>query len=1305
MPRSIRPSAHRRRSIAAAISGLAIGVAGVGAAVLPAAADPAGGGAPPPAASAGAPAPAGGSHTVTLITGDRVTVTDVAGGKHAVAIDPVDPGEGFQTLDVDGELHVLPRGVMPYLAAGVIDRDLFNVSRLIEYGYDDASVDATPIILELDDAAASRRSAPEAVPGVAVGTPLASIGGAAASADHASAEATWSALTDAAASDARSFDAGEPGAVSLGGGVAAIHLDGKVQATLDSSVPYIGTPEAWAAGYTGDGVTVAVLDTGYDDTHPDLAGRVLADSTSFVPDESVADDPNGHGTHVASTIAGTGAASGGTHRGVADGADLLVGKVLSAAGEGQDSWIISAMEWAAERADIVSMSLGTRYGDDGTDLMAVALNEISAETDALFIVAAGNSTAPETVGSPGSAASALTIGSVDDPTGALSWFSSQGPLVRSGALKPDLAGPGNDVTAARSADSPGDGAYIGMSGTSMATPHVAGAAAIVKQQHPEYTAAQLRAALTSTATDVGLTPYQVGAGVVDVAQAIEADIVAAGSGDFGMLSWGEDATPVTRTIEYANRGDAEATIDLTATLVDTTPGGGGIEPGRAASAAVEASEVLTMDAASLTIPAGETRSVTLSADPAKVPAGAQLSGALVATVDGGAVTRTALGIIAEAERYDLTVTATGFDGEPLETYGWIWNAETGWYTSFGVAGETTLRLPAGLYSVMSFMDVARDADTRAIALVGDPDVVLDGGATVAFDARATKPVTVDVGEEGLEATVRRMDFTVDGFSGSALAPVWIDELYAQPMDAPEAESFDFTTRWRLQEPTLSLQAGKERLDLIPQAGSTLLDGEIKASAVDVGLGSAEEFAAVDVQGKVAVVTRSDVVTAPERSANAVAAGALLLLTVNDADGELSEWTGSPDFTANTTIPVAAISGVQGARVLEAMARKRLTVTGEGIVDADEIWDIARYSEGAVPDDLDYRPGELARIDTTYYGEPELVGEYRWDFVPGVEHGSGYPMRTTRGLERTEWVNTDQVEWYQDATVVGAAWQVRDIRRAYEPGQEVETSYFGAVVRPYVGPGYWAPNRSGDYAQVNLPSWADGANADRTGAFDTYSGTDDRSQLIEVYLDGELAESSAYQGATVWDIPDGESEWRIVDTATHDGTTLESSTSTRTEWTFTSTGTADDSARQLLPMLQAYYDVDLDESGLAGAGRKRGAPVQLELELGHIAEASGIAAISGATLEVRVGGGEWQPIALEVTSADDTVDAPSEDGPPMFSEGRDVVTAYAAKLAVPDAGGWVDVRVTATDAAGSTFSQEIERAFEVAPAKKGGGPRP
>ena len=102
------------------------------------------------------------------------------------------------------------------------------------------------------------------------------------------------------------------------------------------------------AGYDGKGVTVAVLDTGIDANHPDLAGQIDG-TASFVPGEDALTDVNGHGTHVASTIVGTGAASDGDNKGVAPGADLIVGKVLGGPeGYGQDSWVLAGMEWAAE---------------------------------------------------------------------------------------------------------------------------------------------------------------------------------------------------------------------------------------------------------------------------------------------------------------------------------------------------------------------------------------------------------------------------------------------------------------------------------------------------------------------------------------------------------------------------------------------------------------------------------------------------------------------------------------------------------------------------------------------------------------------------------------------------------------------------------------------------------------------------------------------------------------------------------------------------------------------------------------------
>ena len=144
-----------------------------------------------------------------------------------------------------------------------------------------------------------------------------------------------------------------------------------------------------------------------------------------------------------------------------------------------------------------------------------------------------------------------------------------------------MTGPGNDVTAARSADSAGEGSYITMSGTSMATPHVAGAAAILLQRESGlHRPRSCKAALASTAVDLGYTSYQGGTGVIDVDAALNAPVVASGSGDFGMLMWGEEPTPVERTVEYTNRSDAEITVALEATLNDTTPGAATRAPAR-----------------------------------------------------------------------------------------------------------------------------------------------------------------------------------------------------------------------------------------------------------------------------------------------------------------------------------------------------------------------------------------------------------------------------------------------------------------------------------------------------------------------------------------------------------------------------------------------------------------------------------------------------------------------------------------------------------------------------------------------------
>ncbi|MFI6897328.1 S8 family serine peptidase, partial [Streptomyces sp. NPDC050256] len=305
------------------------------------------------ATGAGAKAP-GAVHTydITLVTGDVVHYADGVGNQDTVTVDRPDGAVGGVHIQQAGDdLYVLPEETSALLAAGKLDRRLFNVTALAKMGYDDKRTGGIPLIATYTTARG--RALPVAPRGAEKTRVLDSIHGAALTAGKGTARAFWDDI--AKSSMARSLD----------NGIAKLWLDGRVEAALKDSVPQVNAPQAWAEGYDGKGSKVAVLDTGIDPTHPDVKDRIL-ESKSFVPGEEVL-DKHGHGTHVASTIAGSGAASDGANKGVAPGADLIIGKVLSNEGSGADSGIIEAMEWAkAEGADVVSMSLGSSIPDDGS---------------------------------------------------------------------------------------------------------------------------------------------------------------------------------------------------------------------------------------------------------------------------------------------------------------------------------------------------------------------------------------------------------------------------------------------------------------------------------------------------------------------------------------------------------------------------------------------------------------------------------------------------------------------------------------------------------------------------------------------------------------------------------------------------------------------------------------------------------------------------------------------------------------------------------------------------------------------------
>ncbi|MBN2799541.1 MAG: S8 family serine peptidase [Deltaproteobacteria bacterium] len=232
----------------------------------------------------------------------------------------------------------------------------------------------------------------------------------------------------------------------------------------------VGAPEGWARTPKGRGITVAVIDTGVAKV-PDLDPERLLDGASFVPSEPDAIDRNGHGTHVAGTIAQTTGNGLGT-AGVAPEATILPVKVLSAYGGGESPWIAAGIDYAVDQgADVINLSLGGPY----SRVVELAVHKARAK-GVLVIAAAGNS-GREGVSWPGALADTIGVAAVG-PKGTLAPYSSWGEGV-------DLAAPGGDKSIAgggvlqNTIDGAGGSQYAELQGTSMATPHVAGAAAVL----------------------------------------------------------------------------------------------------------------------------------------------------------------------------------------------------------------------------------------------------------------------------------------------------------------------------------------------------------------------------------------------------------------------------------------------------------------------------------------------------------------------------------------------------------------------------------------------------------------------------------------------------------------------------------------------------------------------------------------------------------------------------------------------------------------------------------------------------------
>ncbi|MFE3830371.1 S8 family serine peptidase [Streptomyces sp. NPDC059092] len=709
----------RNRAIAAAVAVVLAAVPAIGASA-----------APLPEVARVTPAEAGGAardgSVVTLITGDRVHVNgagDVTEVRHAKGRESV----RMSVRRIHGSTYVIPADSQRLIADGTLDRRLFDVTGLIEAGYDDASRDTLPLIVSYGSSAASARS-DVAAAGASAGRSLPAVRGEAVRAPKTGGPKVWQSLTG---SPAPSFKG------TAAKGIERIWLDGRRQAVLDKSVAQIGAPTAWEAGYTGEGVKIAVLDTGVDETHPDLAGVEIAQRN--FSDEDTPEDRHGHGTHVASIAAGSGAKSGGTYKGVAPGAKILDAKVLEGFGGGYESSIIAGMQWAADQgADIANMSLS--LGDTAeTDPMEEAVERLSEETGILFVAAAGNSGPdPETVGSPGSTQAALTVGAVDRDDRIAS-FSSTGPTA-DGSLKPDITAPGVNIVAARSATGwmgkPAADGYVSASGTSMAAPHVAGSAAIVAQRHPDWSGARIKQALTSSAkSGAGLTPYQQGTGRTDLVKALAQTVVSEQTSvNFGAQRWPHtDDKPLVKTVTYRNDGTGPVTFDL---ALETYGPDGAAAPGG----------FFALGAQQVTVEPGKTAEVEVTADTSVGAVDGAFSGTVTATAtEGGQSVRTTVGAVREIEMYDLTMRFLDNKGAPAEAYSGLVGLDSDVEESVSAEagrGEATIRVPKGEYTLESEVLTPAAGGAPGTAVLIRPKLSLTRDTTITLDGRDAKPLAI-----------------------------------------------------------------------------------------------------------------------------------------------------------------------------------------------------------------------------------------------------------------------------------------------------------------------------------------------------------------------------------------------------------------------------------------------------------------------------------------------------------------------------------------------------------------------------------
>ncbi|GAB2737517.1 S8 family serine peptidase [Amycolatopsis magusensis] len=1181
--------------------------------------------------SAAAPGPVatGDENRVTLITGD-VVLAARTGDRWSAQLEAGTPGGAFRFTRQNGrhlDQYLLPERAAAMVASGKLDRELFNITGLIRQNYHDAGTGTIPLLLETGDGT----SASAAPAGASVERVLP--GYTAVDGDKAAAHLTWQSIS------------GGPDAFS--GGVRKIWLNARLQADLEQSVPQVGAPAAWQGGHTGKGVTVAVLDTGIDPAHPDVAGKIGATGNFTV--EPDIKDGHGHGTHVASTVAGTGAASGGRFRGVAPDAGLAVGKVLDSFGNGQTDDVIAGLEWAAAEvgAKVVNLSLGGGP-TDGTDPTSMTVNRLSREHGTLFVVAAGNAGEEETVSSPAAADAALAVGSVTK-AGELSGFSSRGPRRLDGAVKPEIAAPGSSIVAARAAGTalgqPVDDHHTSASGTSMATPHTAGAAAILLQRHPDWTGEQLKAGLIGSAKPLpSLGAFAVGSGLLDAGKATTQAVQASPAVTNVPLPLGA-TEPVRRAVTYRNPGPAEVTLNLALDLAD--PDGSPAPPG-----------LVALSADSVTVPAGGEAKVDLTVHPGDSPPNAHGGSLVASTADGSVSVRALIGVNKEKPRHDVTVNLLDRTGAvPGQSLLALVNLDDG-EVHFGSAGRLGL-LPEGRYGISGTFVTVDQEQRYSATVVTHPELTIDRPTELTLDGRLAKKVTVGLDQPGARSSwgmINTGHHIRDlGRSDTGYQHQWdprFEEMFVHAHPGVSAPSFSYNVSSLFEELGVELFAeSPERfeVDTWKLPGASL--PEFTRLPVTHG-GDGRDPS--DVDGKL-VVLRLPPALDPEEAYRRVDA----LHSAGAKAVALSE-EGLPYLEKPAPLPLVGLAGHTG-QLFEAAAERGGLEAGLALRESSRLRSSVLLSHpGRVPDSTTHEVAfaDLAAVKTAYHGTG-TDSAYARGFVDGGPiYFPGRPA--PKSAERVEHFTPGTWELNRLSAALGDSWETVDLTA----GRQHEVRWNA----PVFGPGFageapdthvstrpWAWRHAGAL-DLLVPLFADGAGHPRLA--DPEGGLDQGSTSL--YRDGTLVGTDSRPGQGLFPVPEADAAYRLTAdvTRTHPGWTT--STEVSGSWTFRSSS-ADEGRK--LPLLAVGFAPETGLDNLVPAGRFT-FPVRVTRQ-------DGVPSVRHLGVDVSYDDGTtWQRAGLRRDRAGWTATVPNP------------------------ATGFASLRAKAVDSDGNTVEQTIIRAMRI-----------